>query len=143
MIVLPNNRSPGFQKLRLDLGTTDLNRNGLPDDWELANLGDLNSTGLASADRDGDGSSDAAEYLAGTDPRDSNSRLVLLPPTAATGPVRWQSVARRSYSVWRSDDLTAGFRPVIRNVAGTPPANTFIDPAPIKGSAVFYRVQVE
>ncbi len=143
MIVILQNRRPGFEKLRLNLTTTDLNHNGLPDAWELKNLGDLNSTGLTGADRDGDGFSDVAEYLAGTNPRDPASRLVLQPPTAESGVVRWQSVAGRNYSVWRSDDLKAGFRSVARNILGTPPQNSFVDPIPIQGTAAFYRVQVE
>ncbi len=143
MIILPSNRRPGFQKLRLDLGTNDLNHNRLPDEWELASLGDLNSSGLVLADRDGDGFSDAAEYQAGTNPRDPRSRLVLLTPVAGSGAVRWQSVAGRSYSIWRSDDLASGFYPLARNIVGTPPANSYTDARPVAGAGAFYRVQLE
>ncbi len=143
MVIPQHNAAAGYQRLRLNLTTEDVNGNGLPDAWELLNLGDLDSTGLATADRDGDGFPDAAEFLAGTDPRDPQSRLVLLPPAIGDTTVRWQSVAGHSYSLWRADTLNTPFRPVARNVVATPPANALTDPEPISGSAVFYRVQLE
>ena len=144
VMVLPqNNAGAGYERMRLNLATEDLNGNGLPDAWELLNLGDLESSGLATADRDGDGFSDAAEFRAGTDPRDPRSRLILIPPTAGDPAVRWQSVAGRSYSLWRADQLSGGFRSIARNLSGTPPVNAFVDPKPVIGTAVFYRVQLE
>lgn len=144
VMVLPSHNSgAGYQRLRLNLNTDDVNQNGLPDAWELANLGDLESTALPTADRDGDDFSDAAEFRAGTNPRDPSSRLALLPPIAGDTIVRWQSVAGHTYSLWRADSLGLAFRPVARNLAATPPTNSLVDPEPIIGDAVFYRVQLE
>jgi hypothetical protein len=56
--------------VRLDFGASlDTNGNGVPESWELANLGTINSD--LSLDSDGDGISDLAEYIAGTRPKDS------------------------------------------------------------------------
>lgn len=44
----------------------DLDKDGLPDDWERRYFGDLNHSG--TADPDGDGLSTASEFTAGTNP---------------------------------------------------------------------------
>jgi hypothetical protein len=54
----------------------DSDADGLPDSWELAHFGNL--TNSASADSDGDGSSNFQEFLNGTDPASSNSVRFLL-----------------------------------------------------------------
>jgi Concanavalin A-like lectin/glucanases superfamily/Bacterial TSP3 repeat len=46
----------------------DMNRNGLPDSWEMQYFGNLNQT--TNGDYDGDGISNLQEYLNGTDPTD-------------------------------------------------------------------------
>lgn len=53
--------------LRLDFGAgVDTNGDGVPEGWELANLG--TSGGNLDRDTDGDGSSDRNEFFAGTQP---------------------------------------------------------------------------
>jgi hypothetical protein len=143
LIVPLNNWDPGAQTVRFDLTTSDLNHNGLPDEWELANLGDLNSSGLPASDRDGDGFSDTAEYLAGTNPRDPQSRLRILPPIPGAVGIRWQSVNGKRYTVSRSEDLSVGFKAIARQLLGTPPINEFIDSGPHSDVTVFYRVEAE
>ncbi|HOC00331.1 MAG TPA: PKD domain-containing protein [Verrucomicrobiota bacterium] len=49
----------------------DLSGNGIPDAWDAANLGGVDLAG--DADPDSDGSSNRAEYVAGTDPKDPES----------------------------------------------------------------------
>ena len=56
---------------------TDNDNDGLPDDWELANDLDPTNPNDADADEDLDGASNRHEYLAGTDPNDPNSLLVI------------------------------------------------------------------
>lgn len=53
----------------------DSDGDGLPDWWEMAKFGSLGQNG--SADPDGDGMSNLAEYLAGTDPNSALSVLKL------------------------------------------------------------------
>lgn len=62
-----------------DLAITKLNRpdsdgDGIPDNWEKLYFGNL-TTANALTDKDGDGSSDLAEYRAGTLPNDRTSSL--------------------------------------------------------------------
>ena len=61
----------------------DSDNDGLPDDWEQLIFGDLNQTG--DGDFDGDGVSNRAEFLAGTDPRNAASRLRITSATVAPG----------------------------------------------------------
>ena len=143
MILPQNNAGAGYFTMLLHLDTEDFNGNGIPDAWELSHLGDLKATAVPPSDRDGDGFSDVSEYLAGTDPRDPQSRLILLPAAAPDASVRWQSVSGRIYSLWRADALGESFRPVMRNIAATPPINSAVDPEPIVGNAAFYRIRVE
>lgn len=51
----------------------DTDEDGMTDAWELANLFNINSTADALQDTDGDGRTNLAEFLVGTNPRDSDS----------------------------------------------------------------------
>ncbi len=85
----------------------DANANGLPDEWEMRYWTNLVSA-LPDGDSDGDGASDGAEYLANTDPRDSDSVLRLLPFAVGPEPLRWASVGGTRYRVEWTDDIVAG-----------------------------------
>ena len=79
----------------------------LPDQWEMDHGFNPNSSlGIngAQGDVDGDGYSNIEEFLAITDPRDGQSRLVLsgvLPVLNARG-VQWQAVPFARYRIYRS-----------------------------------------
>jgi len=86
----------------------DTNANGLPDSWEIEFFGALGVDPLADAD--GDGTTNLMEYLAGTNPQSAASvfrptsrieagKLILSVPT----------VWGRSYSVWGTENLQAGW----------------------------------
>lgn len=66
-----------FEGLPPDPGSVDSDQDLLPDDWEFANGLDSNNPADAASDVDGDLSTALAEYVAGTDPRDPNSRFTL------------------------------------------------------------------
>ena len=56
----------------------DFNQDGLPDDWQRAFFGsDSRKWPAGSADFDGDLASNMNEFLAGTDPADTDSSLKL------------------------------------------------------------------
>ncbi len=54
---------------------SDSDKDGLPDDWEMANFGNLGEDG--AGDADGDGASNLLEWKTGTDPKSAQSRLGL------------------------------------------------------------------
>jgi hypothetical protein len=80
---------------RLDFGppVEDTDENGLPDDWEQTTLGSVGQN--ANQDTDGDGQSNFAEFIAGTDPANTNSVFSLA--VAKNHEAAWVSfVARRA-----------------------------------------------
>jgi hypothetical protein len=84
----------------------DGNGNQLSDVWEMI----YQAQGLApGADTDGDGWTNAAESIAGTNPRDGNStarlRLQILTPT--TGQLEWIGLAGKRYTLSTKPDLSA------------------------------------
>jgi Tol biopolymer transport system component len=93
----------------LRLGVGDSDSDGMDDDWEVAQFGDLNRDG--AGDQDGDGQTDLQEFLAGTNPTNSGSILRVLTITRLRGSgsttVVWSAVAGRSYVVQYKDSLDA------------------------------------
>jgi len=88
----------------------DTDMDGIPDAWETANGLNPNDPSDAALDRDGDGQSNRAEYLAGTNPLSGASRLAaVLVPAATPGQVavRFTAIAGKTYTVRYKSDLTA------------------------------------
>lgn len=83
---------------------------GLPIAWLLQNFGTTNVD--ANADPDGDGMSNAQEYLAGTDPNNASSTLRITyfnrDPAAAYNGMTWNAVNTRFYAVQTNSSLTSG-----------------------------------
>jgi hypothetical protein len=120
----------------------DADGDGLADPWELSNWGGTDVVTAANDDFDGDGSSNLSEFLAGTDPRDADSRLQIAPlRQGQTGlDLRWPGVTGRRYRVLFSEDLKNWYllkAPVLSEggVSSLPDQTT-------NARARFYRVRV-
>jgi hypothetical protein len=76
----------------------DANTNGMSDAWEQYYFGNTNHTALTDADADG--ASDYAEFIAGTNPTNAASRLLLSTPIFLGGSnvlYHWNTVTNRAY----------------------------------------------
>jgi len=86
---------------------TDVNTNGIPDEWEQHYFREVSPSRTKSIDTDGDGATDYAEFVAGTDPTSSSSSLIvedvqILPNNRAH--VTWSSAAQKTYVLMSSTD---------------------------------------
>ncbi len=90
--------------------STDTDADGIPDLWELANGLNPNSAADATLDSDGDGQTNKAEYLAGTNPQFPGSKLAAtVAKTATPGQyaITFTAIAGKAYTVRYKDDLTS------------------------------------
>lgn len=120
---------------------TDLDGDGLPDQWEREKLKGM-SFGWDD-DPDKDGMTNGEEWIAGTDPLDPLSRFVILNVECAEDGsvwIEWPSNPGRTYALWRSVDRGA-FSPIAERIGATPPINRHADLDPPDGTA-WYIVSV-
>ncbi len=142
----------GSQQVRIDnfkvVGPWELGPltdDEMPVYWLIEN-GFAVQGGLADLDKDGDGFRNYAEYLAGTDPNDGNSKFAVAIERNADGSLAltWPRELYRTYKVWKSVDLTVPGGFVAENGAikamGSKSGMTVDGTADALG---FYRVQVE
>ena len=130
--------------VQVALPFVDSNGNGMDDNWEMAYFGNLSRTG--TGDFDGDGMSDFAEYKAGTNPTDAQSRFAFIsvgPDPLGGVAVRWSSVTLHQYTIQRSSDLLTGFTNLQTNVDATPGTNSFRDATATNRNPYFYRIRVQ
>jgi hypothetical protein len=126
----------------------DLDANGIGDAWEERFWGGGHPPLDPADDGDGDGMSNAEEYVANTSPVDRDDRLRLRIASAAPGSppgqVRWNAAGGRRYILMRALDWPAT---VWEPVEFIPPAEAgpriWTDPAAPDGGRCFYRLDVE
>ena len=134
----------------------DINANGIPDEWESRYATPRNGFAALSLarddgalDNDGDGFSNREEWIAGTDPQNTESRFVCTTITRDSGALRISFspvVADRVYSLRRATSLTLPAEDwatiaTIRTDANAD-SYTWTLPVPTTDSG-FYRVAVE
>ena len=119
--------------------------------FSSAELGDSKISG-STADPDADGFTNAAEFLAGTNPRDKASLLrvevVHVARVPAVGPdfvLRFAGVAGRGYVVESSSSILGGVWKSVREIGATAANQTHEVPIPLgaNSAAEFYRVRLK
>ncbi len=90
---------------------------GLPDLWQVQNFGEGNAQGVPTADADGDGETNFAEFIAGTSPTNAASHfrieLATLPGEPSPRLLFFSPrLDDRTYIVEYSLDLHEGFKPL-------------------------------
>lgn len=108
----------------------------------LDGLTDEELATLMAQDQDQDGMSDYNEILAGFDPRNAASFFATrLAAGTGRNTISWDGVLGKTYAVWRSNDLIAGFLPLVEGIQCTATGvMTIDDNSPEPGKANFYKV---
>jgi hypothetical protein len=123
------NNSPGILVSFTNTVLADLDLDGIPDSVENTLGLSPNDPADASLDLDGDGVSNRAEYLAGTDPASNLSYLrIEQGPGAAT--VSVAAMSNRTYTVQFTDNLNSGVWSRLADIVARPNnrVESFTDP---------------
>jgi hypothetical protein len=122
-------------------------KDGISDSWRLLWFGTVsNMVSAANADPDGDGASNWAEYVAGTNPNDATSVFKFAAggtyaPSAFS--LQWPSVINKHYSVQARYNLTTGdWYTLATNIVGTGQVIQWTDNS-ASGKSEFYRAIVQ
>jgi hypothetical protein len=124
---------------------SDVNANGLPDQWESGFPFPSAAEAKAEADPDGDGASNRLEYQAGTDPLDRLSVLRISRSWLSDGHIRLEFPTRqgRFYKVESSDS----FNPMLWESSGGPVLGDgnpyeWVDAFPAKSPLHIHRLRL-
>jgi hypothetical protein len=96
---------------------------------------------VRDGDSDGDGMSDSAELIAGTDPFNPNSVLRITSLEDGNQLVVWDSVSNVNYQVLATTNFNSPMVPISPVIPASGPSTFFYDNSPDSVSK-FYRVQV-
>lgn len=89
------------------INANDTDEDGMPNDYETVNGLNPNDASDRDTDRDGDGRSNYSEFVAGPDPQDPTSLLVIVAYDLAgtTVSASWSSIPGKKYRFEFSTDL--------------------------------------
>jgi hypothetical protein len=120
----------------------DVNSNGISDLFEQYYFGTVSTNRTRSTDTDGDGMSDYAEFIAGTNPTNAASNLRFLKAFESDGQVtfQWAAIPGRIYQVQSSTNLRT-WTPVTDWIQAFSSPMTYIATNATHG-VCDYRVQV-
>lgn len=121
--------------------TLETDGDGLPDTWESAHGLNPNDPTDATADPDGDGSTNLEEYLSGTDPQSAASVFrSTLTPTAGGLHIQFTAMPGKSYSILHGDSLTPGAWLKLADIPASATAHPVDITDPSGSSRQFYKV---
>lgn len=120
----------------------DANSNGIPDSWELQHFGVIDPQRTSSTDSNGDGVTDYAKFVTGTDPNNPLPPFPLLATRLANGQVQlsWKSVTNHLYRIHGSADLES-WSPYTVFLPATGSNTTITLPSPTNGAPNLFRVE--
>jgi hypothetical protein len=115
--------------------------NPLPPEWRDHFFGSaLADTILPSADSDGDGASNYAEYLAGTDPTDNDLKLAVTSDSDHSSHITWFGHSTVQYTLQSASTPSGPWRNVATPTGGSNDWMTVIQQASQAGDLQFFRI---